>query len=165
MEIFGIDAPVRVSTTHPRIKLLELTGEVQATACVGVIDFAGDRGRVQLNADGEIGTINLKFAAPRFEGALDAKAEVAIRILFPPRYESPFEAIADRPDQFVCRADIAPHVRRRDRDGLVVFVYGLGDPVLRFVSRGVLIIDSTDRLPMPPVHAKRERALHSGRVA
>jgi hypothetical protein len=148
-EIFGIDAPVRVSTTHARIKLLEVTGEVQATACVGVIDFAGDRGRVQLNADGEIGTINLKLTATRFEGTLDTKAEVAIRILLPPAYESPFEAIVDRPDLFVCRADIAPYVRRRDRDGLVVFAYGLGDPVLRFVSRGVLVIDSTDRLQAP----------------
>ena len=46
-EIFGIDAPVHVSTTHARLKLFEVTGEVQATARVGVIDFdfAGDRGR------------------------------------------------------------------------------------------------------------------------
>ena len=63
-----------------------------------------------------------------------------------PRLRSPFEAIVDRPGLFVCRAGIAPHVRRRDRDGLVVFVYGLGNPVLRFVSHGALVIDSTDHL-------------------
>lgn len=150
-EIFGIDAPVRVSTTHARVKLLQVTGEVQATARVGVIDFAGDRGRVQLNADGEIGEINLKLTAARFEGTLDAKAEVAIRILLPPACETPFEAIVDRPDLFVCRAGIAPHVRRCDRDGLVVFVYGLGNPVLRFVSHGALVIDSTDHLQSPRI--------------
>jgi hypothetical protein len=135
MEIFGIDAPVRVSTTHARMKLLEVTGEVQATARVGVIDFAGDRGQVQLNADGESGEINLKLTATRFEGTLNAKAEVAIRILLPPVFESPFEAIVDRPNLFVCRAGMVPAVRRRDRDGRVIFAYGLGDPVLRFVSR------------------------------
>ena len=143
-EIFNIDGPVRISTTHARMKLLDVTGEVQATAHVGHLDFAGDRGRVELNADGEIGEINLKFTARRFEGTLHAKAEVAIRILLPAVYESPFEAIVARPDLFVCRADITPHLRRRDRDGLVVFTHGLGDPVMRFVSQGALVIDSTD---------------------
>jgi hypothetical protein len=150
-EIFGIDAPVRVSTTHARIKLLEVTGEVQVNARVGVIDFASDRGRVQLDADGEIGEINLKPTAARFEGTLDAKAEIGIHILLPPVCESPLEAIVDRPDLFICRARIAPYVHRRDRDGLAVFVYGLGDPVLRFVSYGALVIDSTDHLPSPRI--------------
>jgi hypothetical protein len=146
MEVFNVDGPVRVVTTHARMKLLDLTGEVQATARVGVIDFAGDRGRIELNADGEIGEINLKLTATRFGGTLDAEAEVAIRILLPPVWESPFEAIVDRPDLFVCRAGIAPHVRRLDRDGRVVFIYGLSCPVMRLVSHGVLVIDGTDRL-------------------
>jgi len=30
-----------------------------------------------------------------------------------------------------------------------VFSYGPGDPVLRFVSHGVLVIDSADRLTAP----------------
>jgi hypothetical protein len=38
-------------------------------------------------------------------------------------------------------------VRRHDREGRVVFTCGIGDPVLRFVSHGALVIDSTDRLP------------------
>ena len=148
MEVFGIDAPVHVSTTHARIKLIETTAEVQATAHVGVIDFAGHRGRVRLNVDGE-GEINLKLTAARFDGTLHAKAEMAIRILLPPGFESPFEAIVDQPDLFVCRAGLAPDVRRRNRGGGVVFSYGPGDPVLRFVSHGVLVIDSADRLTAP----------------
>lgn len=147
MELFGIDAPVQVSTTHARLKMIEISDTVQAIARVGVIDFAGDRGRIQLEADGEIGEINLKFAAPLFDGTVDAEAEVAIRVLLPPKSESPFEAIVDREDLFVCRADIAPHVRRYDCKGHVVFTYGIGDPVLRLVSHGALVIDSIDRLP------------------
>jgi hypothetical protein len=72
---------------------------------------------------------------------------VAIRVLLPPKSESPFEAIVDREDLFVYRADIAPHVRRHDCEGRVVFADGISDPVLRLVSHGVLIIDSIDRLP------------------
>jgi len=145
-ELFGIDAPVRVSTTHARIKLIEVVGDVQATAQVGVIDFAGDRGRIKLSADGEIGEINLKFTAARFDGTLDAAADVAIRVLLPSACESPFEAIVGRPELFVCHADIAPDVRRHDRDGVCVFSYGSGNPVLRLESHGALVIDSTDRL-------------------
>jgi len=149
LEIFGINAPVRASTTHARMKLLEITGKVQATAHIGIIDFAGDHGQVQLNADGEIGEINLKLTAPRFEGTLDAKAEVAIRVLLSPDCESPFEATVDRPELFVCRARIAPHIRREYRDGRAVFTYGRQNPVLHFVSHGALVIDSTDRVPSP----------------
>ena len=147
IEVFGIDAPVHVSTTHARVKLLDVTAEVQATARVGIIDFAGDRGQVQLKADGEIGEINLKLTGTQFKGTLDAKAEVGIRILLPPIFESPFEVTVDRPDLFVCRASIAPHVCHRDRDGLVMFAFGLGDPVMHFGSHGVLVIDNTDQLP------------------
>lgn len=144
LEVFGIEAPVRASTTHARMKLLDVTDVVQATAHIGIIDFAGDRGQVQLKADGEIGEINLMLTAPRFKGALAAKAEVAIRVLVPPAWESPFEAIVDRLERFVCRAGIAPQVRRHDRDGRVVCTYGHGAPVLRLVSRGALVIDAID---------------------
>jgi hypothetical protein len=144
LEVFGIEAPVRASTTHARMKLLDVTGGVQATAHIGIIDFAGDRGQVQLNADGEIGEINLMLTAPRFEGALEAKAEVAVRVLVPPAWESPFEAVVDQPERFVCRAGIASQVRRHDRDGRVIFTYGIGARVLRLVSHGALVIDAID---------------------
>jgi hypothetical protein len=143
LEVFGIEAPVRALTTHARMKLLDVTGGVRATSRTGIIDFAGDRGQVQLEADGEIGEINLMLRAPRFEGTLDAKAEVAIRVLVPPAWESPFEAVVGRPELFVCRAGIGPQVRRQYRDGRVVFAYGPGAPVVRLVSHGALVIDST----------------------
>ena len=149
IELFGIDAPVQLSTTHARMKLIEVAGDVQATAHVGIIDFAGDGGRIELHADGEIGEINLKFTTELFDGTLDAEAEVAIRVLLPPACESPFEAVVDRPDLFVCRANIAPRVRRNDRRGAVAFSYGHGDPVLRLVSHGALVIDNADRLTSP----------------
>jgi len=149
MEVFGIDAPVHISTTHARIKLLDVSGEVEAASSVGIIDFAGDRGQIQLQADGEIGEINLKPTAARFRGTLDASAEVAIRVLLPPGFESPFEAIVDRPELFVCRAALAPQVRRHSRGGAVVFSYGSGDPVLRLRSHGALVIDSEIHLAAP----------------
>jgi hypothetical protein len=124
------------------MKLIDVAGDVQATARAGMIDVAGDRGRVRLVADGEIGEINLKLTAARFDGSLDAEAEVAIRVLLPPDFECPWEAVVARPEQFLCRADIAPRLRRFDRHGLAVFAYGEGDPVVRLVSRGVLVIDA-----------------------
>jgi hypothetical protein len=147
MELFGIGATLQISTTHGRLKMIEISDTVRATARVGIIDFAGERGRIQLESDGEIGAINLKFAAPLFDGTVRAEAEVAIRVLLPPKSGSPFEAIVGREDLFVCRADIAPHVRRHDYEGRVVFTYGIGDPVLRLVSHSALVIDSIDRLP------------------
>jgi hypothetical protein len=144
-EIFGMDAWVRVVTTHARVKLLGVAGDVSATAHVGVVDFAGDSGRIRLNADGEIGEINLKLTAPRFEGTLEATAEAAIRVLLSPAFESSFEAVVDRPERFVCCADIAPQIRRHDREGRAVFAYGSGIPDLRFVSHGVLVIDSGEQ--------------------
>jgi len=148
VEVFGIDARLRITTTHARIKLLEVGGDVKATAHVGVIDYLGDRGRIQLDATGEIGEINLRLTASRFHGALDATAERAVRVLLPPGWESPFEAVVYRPELFLCRANIRPYVHLRERHGLAVFTFGSGDPVLRLVSHGVIVIDSTDRLSL-----------------
>src|SRR5258706_1824762 len=148
-ELFGIDAVVRLSTTHARMKLIEVAGDVHATAHVGIIDFAGDRGRIELHADGEIGEINLKFTNTLFDGTLDAEAEVAIRVLLPPACESSFEAVVERPDLFVCRADIAPRLRRQDRRGAVAFSYGHDDPLLRLISHGAMVIDTADHLTSP----------------
>jgi hypothetical protein len=139
-EIVGMDASVRVVTTHARVKLLGVAGDVSATA--GSIDFAGDSGRIRLSAGGEI---NLKLIAPRFDGTLEATADVAIRVLLSPAFQSSFEAVVDRPERFMCRGAFAPHVRRHDREGRVVFTYGPGIPALRFVSHGVLVIDSGEQ--------------------
>ena len=57
VEVFGIDARLRITTTHARIKLLEVGGDMKAAAHIGVIDYLGDRGRIQLDPTGEIGEI------------------------------------------------------------------------------------------------------------
>jgi hypothetical protein len=145
VEAFGIDGPVNVSTNHARVKLLEVAGEVKATA-LGVIDYSGDHGQIQLDATGEIGEINLRLSSSRFKGTLDANADNAVRVLLPQGWESPFEAVVYRPDLFLCRANIRPSVHLSDREGLALFTYGRGDPTLRLVSQGVIVIDSIGRI-------------------
>ena len=51
MRVIGMNAPIHLSTTHARITLLDTTGNVDARAESGIIDFSGDRGHVRLDAD------------------------------------------------------------------------------------------------------------------
>ena len=74
VEIRDMAGPVRVTATHARAKILDTTGQVDASAFV--IDFAGSRGRVNLSAEAEI---NLKMTAPRFDGTLMAWAQRPLR--------------------------------------------------------------------------------------
>jgi hypothetical protein len=145
MRVIGVNAPVLLSTTHARITLLDTTGDVDASAKSGIIDFSGDRGHVHLDADWEI---NLNFPAQHFDGFLDAKAEQAVRVLLPPGFASVFEATVQHKSDFVCRADICDHVTFHKRDGKSVFTFGSGDPALHFTSLGgPVVVDSVDRLP------------------
>jgi len=145
MRVIGVDAPVHLSTTHARITLLDTTGDVDARAESGIIDFSGDRGHVRLYADWEI---NLNFTAQHFDGSLDAKAAQPIRVLLPSGFATAFEVIVQRKSDFACRADICDHVAFHNRDGKSVFTFGSGDPALHFTSLGgPVVVDSTDRLP------------------
>ena len=145
MRVIGVDAPVHLSTTHARITLLDTTGDVDARAESGIIDFSGDRGHVRLYADWEI---NLNFTAQHFDGSLDAKAAQPIRVLLPSGFATAFEVIVQRKSDFACRADICDHVAFHKRDGKSVFTYGSGDPALHFTSLGgPVVVDSTDRMP------------------
>ena len=145
MRVIGVDAPLHLSTTHARITLLDTTGDVDARAESGIIDFSGDRGHIRLYADWEI---NLNFTAQHFEGSLDAKAEQPIRVLLPSGFASAFEVIVQRKSDFACRADICDHVAFHKRDGKSVFTFGSGDPALHFTSLGgPVVVDSVDRLP------------------
>jgi len=145
MRVIGVDAPVHLSTTHARITLLDTTGDVDARAESGIIDFSGDRGHVRLYADWEI---NLNFTAQHFDGSLDAKAAQPIRVLLPSGFVTAFKVIVQRKSDFACRADICDHVAFHKRDGKSVFTYGSGDPALHFTSLGgPVVVDSTDRMP------------------
>jgi hypothetical protein len=145
MRVIGVDAPVHLSTTHARITLLDTTGDVDASAESGIIDFSGDRGHVRLYADWEI---NLNFTAQHFDGSLDAKAVQPVRVLLPTGFASAFEVTVQRKSDFACRADICDRVTFHKRDGKSVFAFGPGDPALHFTSLGgPVVVDSVDRLP------------------
>jgi hypothetical protein len=84
--------PVRVTATHARASILDITGKVDASGFV--VDFAGSRGRVKLSSERDI---NVKLRAPRFEGSLMAWAQGPVRVLVPPSFQTPFQAIVNRP--------------------------------------------------------------------
>jgi hypothetical protein len=146
LAVRSTNAPIKLTTTNARITVLGTTGDVDATAGeVGIVDFSGSSGRVRLRAATEI---NIFLPAQRFDGTLEAVAERPVRVLLPPGFASPFEAVVTRKKDFVCRADICGQMKRSKRDGRIVFAYGSGEPLLRLRSvSGPVVIDSTDRLP------------------
>jgi hypothetical protein len=87
---------------------------------VRIVDFAGSRGMVNLSAETEI---NLKMTAPRFDGALLAWAQRPVRLLVPPGFATPFQAVVNRPRNFVCRAGFCSKVKQNKNNGLYVFTY------------------------------------------
>jgi len=111
-------AAVRVTATHARATILDTTGKVDASGFV--VDFAGSKGTVKLSSEREI---NLKLRAPRFEGSLMAWAQGPVRVLVPPSFQTPFQAIVNRPQDFACRADICSKVTLEKQGSLCVFTY------------------------------------------
>jgi hypothetical protein len=143
VEIRDMAGPVRVTATHARAKILDTTGQVDAAAFV--IDFAGSRGRVNLSAEAEI---NLKMTALRFEGTLMAWAQRPLRMLVPPGFVTPFQALVNRPQDFVCRADFCSKVKKEKKNGLYIFTYGGAGgsaPELMHLrsEQATVVIDST----------------------
>lgn len=139
VQLFGIRAPVTISTTHGKISFFETAGRVDAVANDGGwIVFEGDRGRARLNAD--LG-IDLKLTAARFDGTLEAAANGEVRVLLPPDFLTGIEVHVRAGSQFVCRSRIRSRFRRRRAGGGRVFCYGEAPP-MRLVSRqGPVIID------------------------
>jgi hypothetical protein len=121
VEVRNMTGPVRVTAIHGRAKILNTIGRVDATGFV--IDFAGSEGNVTLSAEAEI---NLKLTATRFQGALTAWAQRPVRVLVPRAFQTPFQALVNRPQDFVCRADLCSNVKSEKRGGLYAFTY-LGD--------------------------------------
>jgi len=121
VQVRDLVGQVRITATHARATILDTTGRVNATGFV--LDFAGSRGMVNLSAEAEI---NLKITAPRFDGELVAWAQRTIRVLVPPRFSTPFRALVNRPQDFVCRANFCSKVTHEKKDGLYVFTY-VGD--------------------------------------
>lgn len=142
VEVRDMSGPVRVTASLARCKILETTGQVDADAYL--IDFAGSRGRVSLNAETEI---NLRVTASKFEGTLSAWAQRPVRMLVPLGFVTPFQATVKRSKDFVCRADLCPKVEHEPKYGLHVFTYvgdGSAAPerVQLYSEHSTVVIDS-----------------------
>jgi hypothetical protein len=110
--------PVRVTAIHARATLLNTRGEVEAAAFV--VDFAASEGTVVLSAEAEI---NLKFTAVEFNGTLTAWAQFPVRVLVPAGFQTPFQAVVSRPQDFVCRTDFGGKVKHERNAKSYVFTY------------------------------------------
>jgi hypothetical protein len=143
VEVHDMTGPVRVTAIHARAKLLNVTGNVDATGFV--VDFAGSKGSVVLSAEAEI---NLKLTSIAFQGALTAWAQRSVRVLIPSAFQTPFQAVVNRRQDFVCRTEFRAAVKREKKGGLYVFSYA-GDgsvPADRVHLRsehGTVVIDTT----------------------
>lgn len=121
VQVRDMSGPLRVTASHGRATILDTTGQVDTDAFV--VDFAGSQGRVTLTAEAEI---NLKMTATKFDGTILAWAQGPVRMLVPVGFQTPFQAMVNRPQDFVCRADLCSKVRQEKTNGLYVFTY-LGD--------------------------------------
>jgi hypothetical protein len=116
VQVRKMTGPVRVTAIHARAKILNATGSVDATGFV--VDFAGSTGTVVLSAETEI---NLKLTSVRFDGTLTAWAQRPVRVLIPPAFQTPFQAVVSRPQDFVCRTEFTAAIKREKKGGLHVF--------------------------------------------
>jgi hypothetical protein len=114
----NMTGPVRVTAIHARAKILNTTGKVDATAFV--VDFAGSEGTVILSAEAEI---NLKLTSLKFTGTLSAWAQLPVRVLVPRGFQTPFQAVVSRPQDFVCRTEFGAIMKLERNGGLYVFTY------------------------------------------
>jgi hypothetical protein len=143
IEVMDMDGPVRVAAPRGRTKILDTTGRVDATGAM--VDFAGAKGAVDLNASTEM---NPKFKAARFDGTLSATAERSVRVLVPKGFATPFEVIVSRRDDFACRAEFCSQVKsERQKSGLYFFTYagdgGAGNiPVHLRSLHGPVVMDT-----------------------
>jgi hypothetical protein len=114
----NMTGPVRVTSIHARATILNTTGKVDATAFV--VDFAGLKGTVILSAEADI---NLKFTSLKFTGTLTAWAQFPVRALVPQGFQTPFQAVVSRPQDFVCRTEFGTDMKLERNGGLYVFTY------------------------------------------
>jgi hypothetical protein len=121
VEVRDMSGAVRVTAIHGRARILDTTGKVDATGFV--VDFAGSKGTVVLSAETEI---NLKLSTTRFEGTLTAWAQRPVRVLVPQASQTPFQALVNRPQDFVCRTEFCSKIKQVKKDGLYIFTY-VGD--------------------------------------
>lgn len=117
VQVRDVAAPVRVTATHARILLLDTTGPVDAVG--STVHFLGQKGAVRLDGD----QIMLRLTAARFDGAIRADAQQSIKLLVPERFQTPFRAVVNRRDEFVCRAGFRNDVIEQKVGTLHYFTY------------------------------------------
>lgn len=110
--------PVRVTAIHARATILHSTGNVDAAGFV--VDFAGSAGTVILSAEAEI---NVKLTSPKFTGTLTAWAQLPVRVLVPRGFQTPFQVLVNRPQDFVCRTEFAGNMKLERNGSLYVYTY------------------------------------------
>lgn len=138
LAVHDMNAPVKLTTTHARITVLETTADVDAAVKeFGIIDFSGSRGHVHLDAPTEI---NLNFIGQKFDGTLSATTGGMIRVLLPVGFASSLEADVTKDGNFLCRADICGNVKRNKNSGHVVFSYGAGQAQIHLESDSSAIV-------------------------
>jgi hypothetical protein len=118
IEIHDMTGPVHTAAAHARTIILNSTGRVDATG--DLIDFGGTKGTVNLQASSEI---ELNLTATRFEGTLRATAVRPLRVLLGKGFQTGFQAMVQRREDFVCRADICAQVTSEKKDGRYLFTY------------------------------------------
>ena len=142
VQVYNMAAPVRVVATHARARILDTTGKVDAAGFV--VDFAGSEGTVKLSSESQI---NLILRTTHFRGSLMAWAQGDVKILLPASFQTPFVAIVNRRQDFVCRANIKPRMTLQKQGSLCIFTYpgdGSTPPnAMHFRSeRQAIVIDS-----------------------
>jgi hypothetical protein len=125
IEVHDMAGPVRLSAPRARVSVLNTTGTVDAQGFV--IDFAGSKGTVSLNATTET---NIKITGLQFQGTLSAYASREVRILVPRGFQGPIEAIVAQPKNLICRADFCARMQKTRVNGWYSFTFmkGGSDP-------------------------------------
>ena len=118
VEVRNMTGVVRVTAIHARAKVLNVAGNVDAASFV--VDFAGATGPVILSAEAEI---NLKLTAAIFQGTLTAWAQCPVRVLVPRGFQTPFQAVVNRPQDFACRTEFSANVKPEKNGSLYMFTY------------------------------------------
>lgn len=117
VQVRDVAAPVRVTAPHARILLLDTTGPVDAVGAT--VHFLGKKGDVTLDGD----QVMLKLTAARFDGAIRADAQQSIKLRVPEGFQTPFRAVVNRRDDFVCRAGFRSDVVEQKVGPLHYFTY------------------------------------------
>jgi hypothetical protein len=141
IDVFDVRAPVRISSSHGRVAVLNTSDHVDVTAEQGgSIVWSGSKGQVRLEAD--LG-IDLKLTEPHFVGTVNASSDGGVRVLLPQGFTSSVRVQVCRDDEFRCDADVKQRFVRTTSSEHVTFTCGSGPAVLQLTSREKTVIIET----------------------